>query len=242
MGDPSLFWTAIGALANTANALIIAVTGLLIYEQVKIAARSFQFGSIAKMQEMVDRVINERHTLYKELPIKIVIASRQFNPQPPSRYKHHNISKTQLAAMQLTRDQEQALAQLTPDMIILAKKHISMLNDLGQLAEDGFIDYKVLLGKYHTMIIRLCHLLEAVRRQIEANDLGGNYGQRLLRMRHLAIMYNTIHSKHRSADIKITTSDGETTIIHGTHGSVTQNIAMFFKRLFFNYYISKYSR
>jgi len=68
---------------------------------------------------------------------------------------------------------------------------IARMNDLWQLVEDGIIDRRTFLGKYHVMVIQCCHLVEAVRRAEEARR-GGNYGQRLLRMRQ-ALLCSTMH-------------------------------------------------
>jgi hypothetical protein len=115
----------------------------------------------------------------------------------------------------------------------VARKVIGRLNDLGQLAEDGFINYQVFLGKYHTMIIRLCHFLEPIRRKIEDEQHGGSYGQRLLRMRHVAITYNKISPKHRNVDIKIFTPNGSKTIVPAFEGSLIQRLFWYFQRRFF---------
>src|SRR5258708_36902400 len=58
------------------------------------------------------------------------------------------------------------------------------------------------MGKWQVCVIQCCHLVEAIGRAEEGRR-GGNYGQRLLRMRHSAITYNDVWSKHRSVAIKI---------------------------------------
>jgi hypothetical protein len=106
-------------------------------------------------------------------------------------------------SMTLTPEQTGALQSVSDEIRECARRVIERLNDIGQLVEDGFIDRRVFFGKYHVMVIQSCHLVEAIRREEEAQR-GGNYGQRLLRMRHRAIMYNDIWPKHRAVPIRIT--------------------------------------
>ena len=84
----------------------------------------------------------------------------------------------------------------------MARHVIARLNDVGQLVEDGFVSRNVFFGKYHVMVIQCCHLVEAVRRD-EEGQRSGNYGQRLLRLRHWATVYNDICPKHRESPIEI---------------------------------------
>lgn len=230
LGAPTIFWAGIEAIGVVANALIVGVTGLFIYRQVRTAARAFQFDGIRKMQELVDDFRPERDKIFTTFPLDLVVSSTQFACRPPGRQVGHKISEGERRRMLLTPEQSKAVAQLTDEQIAVARKVISKLNDLGQLAEDGFIDYKVLLGKYHTMIIRLCHFLEPIRRKIEDEQHGGSYGQRLLRMRHAAIKYNQLSPKHRSVDIKISTPIGSRVVIAGSEGVFYERIFWFVVR------------
>jgi len=233
LGKPTVFWCGLEAIGVLANALILAITGWFIYRQVRTAASTFQFDGIRKMQELVDEFREDRAKIFATFPIELVISSTQFADRPPNRIVGYRISEGERRRMFLTEEQLQARNSLNDEQIHLSKKIIGKLNDLGQLAEDGFINYKVFLGKYHTMIIRLCHFLEPIRRKIEEEQHGGNYGQRLLRMRHTAITYNKISPKHRNVDIKIVTSNGSKIIVAAMEGSLIQRFFWYFQRYFF---------
>lgn len=226
-------WSGITAFSSLANTIIIAITAWFIYRQVRTAVRASQFGGILKMQELVDEFREDRKNIFSTFPIELVTTSSQFPSRPPGRLIGHKISEGERRGMLLTDDQVKALNSLTEEQYELARKVIGKLNDLGELVEDGFIDYKVFLGKYHTMVIRLCHILEPIRRKIEEEGHGGSYGQRLLRMRHTAIIYNTISPKHRNVDLKITIQKNSKIIVSAIEGSLIQKLYWFFRRHFF---------
>lgn len=155
------------------------------------------------MQKLVDE-INEIAPQIYNLPIELACNDNQFSKKPPSGHKIYKISESEKRNMRLTSKQELIVNSLTKEEILNCRLVINKLNDLGQLLEDKYINYKVFLGKYHTMIIRLVSILEPVRRFIESdskNGIGGNYGQRLLRMRYRAILFNYSYPKHRNVDI-----------------------------------------
>ncbi len=232
LGKSMIFWVALQAIAVLASNLILAITGWFIYKQLRTAARTFRFDGIRKMQDLVDEFREDRDKIYTTFPIDLVVLSTQFASRPPGRIKKYRVSEGERRRMLLTQEQLQALNSLSEKQISLAKKVIARLNDLGQLAEDRFIDYKVFLGKYHTMIIRLCHFLEAIRREEEEKQ-GGSYGQRLLRMRRDAVRYNTLTPKHRNVDIKIVTPKGSVIVVAAMDGSIIQRAYWFVERQFF---------
>jgi hypothetical protein len=110
--------------------------------------------------------------------------------------------RDQTRVAEITSEQKAALRAMSDEIREKAIRVIDRLNDIGQLVEDGFVDRRVVLGKYHVMIIQSCCMVEAVRRQ-EERQRGGNYGQRILRMRKWATMYNDVWPKHRAMGIKI---------------------------------------
>lgn len=233
LGKPTVFWCGLETIGVLATALILVITGWFIYRQVRTAARTFQFNGIRKMQELVDEFREDRDKIFLTFPSELIVSSTQFASRPPGRLVSHKISEGERRHLLLSKEQTQALNSLNDEQIYIARKVIGKLNDLGQLAEDDFINYKVFLGKYHTMIIRLCHFLEPIRRKIEEEQYGGNYGQRLLRMRHAAITYNKICPKHRNVDIKIFTPNKSITIVTAMEGSLTQRFFWYFQRHFF---------
>ncbi len=131
--------------------------------------------------------------------------------------------------MILTPQQTSALKSISDELKERARHVIARLNDIGQLVEDGFIDRRVFLGKYHVMVIQCCHLLEAIRRDEEAQR-GGNYGQRLLRMRYWATTYNDIWPKHRDAAIEITGISSRRIIYQSPSSTMIQRLIWTMRR------------
>lgn len=150
------------------------------------------------MQTLVDNFRDDRIALFTNLPLALVASQEQFPKQPPGR----RMSEEYTRVWNPTSEQTIALLSIGDDIRDRAIRVIARMNDLWQLVEDGFIDRHRFLGKYHVMVIQCCHLVEAIRRAEEARR-GGNYGQRLLRMRHAAIMFNDASPKHRAVTIKI---------------------------------------
>jgi hypothetical protein len=133
--------------------------------------------------------------------------------------------------MELTPVQRATLDSLTADQRELAQRIIGKLNDIGQLVEDGLVNKRVFLGKYHVMVLQVCHLVEAVRRQRES-ERGGNYGQRLLRMRCWATSYNDCFAKHREIDVQIDTPAGVVSIYRSPEAHVIRKVGWTLRRLF----------
>lgn len=185
---------------------ILGISALLVYKQIRIAVKARQLEAMIKIDEYFEQINVLAREMYNEFPPEIVLSQTQFFKRPPYRFKRITYSDYEKANMRLTEAQEKALCNLTEIQYQKAKRVIELLNSVGQYIEDGFIDYNIVLGKYHTTIIRLCAIVEAVRRDIEAENkklLGGNYGQRILRLRHKAILYIKIHEKHREVGVKL---------------------------------------
>jgi hypothetical protein len=151
------------------------------------------------MQTLVDDFRDDRTALFTNFPLELIASHEQFPKHPPRR---RFLSVEYTRAWTMTPEQTVALQSIADEMKGRAIRVIERMNDLGQLVEDGFVDWRVFLGKYHVMVIQCCHLVEAIRREEEALR-GGSYGQRLLRMRHAAITYNDVWPKHRAVSIKV---------------------------------------
>lgn len=189
---------ALEAIGVSVNAVFVVATLWLIYRQVRTAAKSFQLDVICRMQTLVDDFRDDRIALFTSIPLELVASHEQFPKQPPRR----QMSEEYQRAWTLTSEQAAALQSIPEDVRSRAIRVIARMNDVWQLVEDGLIDRRTFLGKYHVMVIQCCHLVEAIRREEEARR-GGNYGQRLLRMRQAAIMFNDASPKHRAVTIKI---------------------------------------
>lgn len=195
-------------LAVTVQAAVIVVTAILAYRQLKQAARSAQFEAVTRMQMIMDSFRDDREALFASLPLDLAVDTAQFAKRPPTRQRLTRLSEGQRRRMILSEEQEKALKGLTDDQRQLAQRVICRLNDLGELVEDRFLPKEVFFGKYHLLILRCCHLVEAVRRDVEEHTEGGNYGQRLLRLRHRASVYNDIMPKHRDVGVYIRNNGG----------------------------------
>jgi hypothetical protein len=204
-GHSSTFWVAMEALGVWVYSFIVIITLSFIYQQVRTAAKSFQFDTICRLQQLVDDFREDRRLLFANCPVELALSQEQFADLPPERHHALNLDERHFKKLALTFEQTAALGSLSEDVRESAVRVIARLNDIGQLVEDGFINRRVFLGKYHVMIIQCCHLVEAIRRD-EEEKRGGNYGHRLLRMRRWATTYNDICPKHRDAPIEITSS------------------------------------
>jgi hypothetical protein len=238
LGKPEIFWIALQALGILTSNLILIFTGWFVYKQLRIAVKAFQFDGIHKMQELVDEFQEDRYKIFTTFPNDLIVSSAQFASYPSRRSIKHDISECECRRSQPTVEQLKAFNHLNKKQIHLAKKVIGKLNDLGQLAEDGFINYRVFLGKYHTMIIRLCYFLEIIRRKEEESQ-GGNYGQRLLRMRNDAMKYNLLSPKHRIVEIKIVTPRGSRVIVESIEGTFMNKVLWWIQRINFRYSLMK---
>lgn len=203
LGRGVVFWTAIQAIAVCASAAVVGITLWFLYKQVRTATKTFEIDAIRRLQELVDDFREDRRLLFTTFPLNIVLHQDQFPQRPPGRHKPPRLTEGEIRRMELTEEQKRALNSLSSEQRELAQRVIARLNDIGELIEDGIINRRVFLGKYHVMVIQCCHILEAIRRD-EERRRGGNYGQRLLRMRHWATTYNDASPKHREIPIKIT--------------------------------------
>jgi hypothetical protein len=202
LGRSTAFWTAVEAIAVCLNTAVLAFSLWFLYRQLRAAAKSFEFNSNRRLQELVDDFREQRHILFNTVPLEIALTQDQFSKRPPGRHRLHRPTKGELHRMRLTSEQEATLRSIGHEQRECAKRIIARLNDIGQLVEDGFIDRRIFLGKYHVMAIQCCHMVEAIRRDEELRR-GGNYGQRLLRMRHWASIYNDVWPKHRAVPIDV---------------------------------------
>jgi len=202
LGHGSAFWVGIEAIAVCVYSVAFTVTLWFLYKQVRTAAKGFQLSAIQRMQQLVDDFRDDRHKLFRTFPLEIAVADDQFSKHPPSRRSLSRTIEGHLLRVPITDEQKGLVAALNDDQRQLARRVIGRLNDLGELIEDGLVDRPVFLGKYHVMLIQCCHMVEAFRQE-EESLRGGNYGHRLLRMRHWAITYNDIYPKHRQMPITI---------------------------------------
>lgn len=196
--------------------LILGISAILVYRQIRVGVMAQELNAMIKVDDLFSKINQLAKDIYAEFPIEILMEERQFPKKPPYRFKRTMYNNYELGKMECSEIQKDALNSLTKKQYAKAKKVIELLNDVGQYIEDGFIDKKYVLGKYHATIIRLCSVVEVVRRDIERKNrslIGGYYGQRILRLRHKSIMYVKIHEKHREGGIKIDMGKTNTSIL-----------------------------
>lgn len=206
LGRGIVFWTAIQTIAVCVSAVVVGITFWFLYMQVRTAAKTFELDAIRRLQELIDDFREDRQHLFTTFPLDIVFRHDQFSQRPAGRHKPSRLTEGEIRRMMLTEEQKKALDSLSSEQRNLAQRVIARLNDIGELIENGIINRRMFLGKYHVMVVQCCHILEAFRRD-EEKRRSGNYGQRLLRMRHWAVTYNDASPKHR--DIPITITNGK---------------------------------
>ena len=233
------------SILNYIESITLVMSALLVYREIRISVKSQQLATLMHVDELFDKINELSKQVYENFPIDLVMKSEQFPKKPPYRRKYKSISRREEHRIRLKKKQRKAVAGLSHDQIEIARQLIDLLNNVGQYIEDGFIDCNIVMGKYHIRIIRLCYLLEPVRRVLEEgnrNSIEGNYGHRILRMRHKAILYNRIHSKHRVCGIKIRMGKPKKqykyiAILDPVDNTLKNRIICFFKRF---QYIKKY--
>lgn len=226
-----VFWNALTAFGTLISASVVTIGGLFAYRQLKWAVRESRLKGILEMQKIIDSFSEERKEIFSTFPADLLLKSEQFSTRPPSKTHTFTLSDEEKEKISLTGKQNKAYGELSEKQKKIALKVIGKLNDLAELIEDDFIDKKIFMGKYHLMVIRLCYLLEPIRRK---QDEDGNYGQRLLRLRKMAINYNSIIPKHRSKAIIISVSGEKRVIIHGIEDerNLIKKSIRYFKRKF----------
>jgi hypothetical protein len=121
--------------------------------------------------------------------------------------------------MLLTPEQTAAMASLTDNDLDTARRVITGFNDLGQLIEDGFFPESTFYDKHQVLVLRSCHLVEPIRRHLEDESEGGNYGRTLLRMRMTAARYYDNSPKHDDvAAVYVSNSQGRRLVYQAKSG------------------------
>ncbi len=223
-GLTELQWIALQSTSTAISTLVLFITVIFGIQQLRQTARNSQFDAVLRLQEIVDGFRSDREQMFKTFPLSLALEAKQFALRPPDRHTIIRVSEGVRRSMLLTPEQQRLLEGLTLEQIDLARRIINRLNDLGQLLEDGFIPKDVFFGKYHVLVLRCCHLVEPARRRIEDETEGGNYGQRLLRLRHRATLYNDIYPKHRDVSVYIQNPKERCLIYKSPRGTFTRRI------------------
>ena len=101
---------------------------------------------------------------------------------------------------------------------------ITRFNDLGQLIEDGYFSKRTFYRKHNVMVLRTCHMVEPIRRHLEDENEGGNYGRTLLTMRATAAKYFDRSPKPRDvAAVHISNRQGRRAV-YRTRPSLWQTV------------------
>lgn len=228
---PPVFWDSLSAMGTLLGTVVVVITAWLAYRQFKVMVKTTELQGIKYMQSLVRELSTCAGPLYQCFLPEMIARDDQFAIVPPSPHES-NRGSGKLQPEPLTSQQLDFARMLIadPEFCRLARTTIGKLNDLGQLLEDGFLRRRVFMGKYHVMIIRLCYMLEPIR-YVWNED--GNYGQRMLRLRHMAVEYNSCIPKHRVVDltIRIGAPEQKVVLISGKPGSVLERLHWYFVRL-----------
>jgi len=185
------------------NLFTLIVSVVVIYRQLRAAIKSTKLESVILLHKKLNEISKLSDVLFSE-SLDFALVHTQFPHAPPTRHKIYKVPDYEAEKSELTPEQKDAFSKAGEQNMALADSVISKVNELGQLIEDGHIDYMSFLGIYHAQMIRLCSILEPYRRKIEKDKwFGGNYGHRLLRMRHKSILYQLAFPKHRCKQIYI---------------------------------------
>jgi hypothetical protein len=219
LGLSGLQWTAVQSIAISVSGLILVVTVIVGVRQLRQAGRSAQFDAVLRMQELVDAFREDRRLLFKNLPLELAFTQDQFALKPPTRRNQTGDSYSERRRMLLTPEQTAAMASMTDNDFETARRVITRFNNLGQLIEDGFFPEETFYDKHHVMVLRNCHMVEPVRRYLEDESEGGNYGRTLLRMRATAAHhYDHSPKLHDVAGVYISNSRGRRLVYQTTPG------------------------
>lgn len=169
--------------------------------------------SVRSLKLEAFKEINERmrsiptRELFSDFPCEIVIKKSPICKKPPKRHRAFNGEDLSFDVLeQEYPDIAKIVNELTDDQKKIARDCINGLNDIAALIEAKIVSYEDFLSTHHTSVLRIIHIIEPVRRFEESNrknSIGGNYGQRLLRLYHQAYHYNMMHPKHRDKDIYV---------------------------------------
>lgn len=148
------------------SVFVLILSAVLILRQVSIAARSLAFESILKLQALVDSFLHDRQGIFSFMTVDCIVRESQFSTSVPSKDRPCKLTSQEHGRIALTEAQRAALEVLSQEEVQTVRRVIGKLNDLAQLLEDGLIDERVFLSKYHMMALRLIHAVEGVRRMI----------------------------------------------------------------------------
>ncbi len=204
-------WIALQAVGALLSATAVVVTGLFLARQLRLTARAAVLEGIREMKGVVTSFREDRTRAYAELPIALVLGLDQFAKRPPGPRRQAQTSEEESKAMRPRPEQAQALVALSDEHRLTARHVINGLNDLWLLVETGCVPRDIVLGMHHEMIIPMCHLVELVRRDL---DKDGDYGQRILRARHAALVYRQRSPKHRKKALAIRAGGERRIIVH----------------------------
>ena len=202
----------ISTISVVFSCIVISITAYFTYKKIKVHARQNTYMAVKDMVDFMKSFSDIRGEAFQKSDINIVVTNDQFPKSPPKRHAKTLLSDGQFRRASLTSEQEQAYQNCPDEVKNLYRKIINNLNDIGQLLEDGFIPKRMFYGMYHIAIIRCVHLVETYRRKMEGAR-GGNYGQRVLRMRHDAVTYHKVIPKHRDVTISVSCNGSEKEIV-----------------------------
>lgn len=188
----------------------VAIGVALVIPQIRTIRRTYRLEAVLRFLELMREWRDLRKFIFREFPEAKPSASLEelidFYSTLPEEYHE----KAQLA--------------------------IAYLNDVGLLLEKKIVPKREIFGMYHTIIIRLCHLLIPYARVHEI-QIGGRYGRRLDRLERRAKLYHDLSPWHRRTTIKLYRGKQESKEIYRTafqHGfkGILQRLTLLIRRIF----------
>jgi hypothetical protein len=216
-------WDVISAFAIVISSLVVIITAYFAYKQIRVHGRQNKYVAVKDMVVFMKSFSQLRTSAFKKSDIDIVVSSDQFPTKPPRGEKKGTKSEGEYRKCLLREEQTIAYSNCSEELIEMYRNIVNNLNDIGVLVEEGFIPKSTFYGMYHISILRCIYLVETYRRTMEL-ERGGNYGQRLLRLRHDAILYHKIIPKHRDVTISIACGDKTKEILSVNSNWFQQNI------------------
>lgn len=169
----------------------------LVIHQIQVSVRTSQFEAMKQVAQLI-RGIDKN--LYN-IPSDIIYRSEEFPSNPPPRYESWLQTPGETEKLERAKNKRAYFFQENgghEEFDKAAYDAINILNEVAEYIEDGYVSDVSVLGQYHFLIIRTIHQVEAFRTQ-----RSGDYGHRLLRLRHKAILYHYMTPKHSDKDITL---------------------------------------
>ncbi len=184
----SLAMQFLGVIATIFSAWVVI-------RQIQVSVRTSQFEAMKQVAQLMSKIDKKLYNI----PIDIIYRPDEFPSNPPPRYESWLQTPGERDKLERAKNKRADFFKENgghEEFDEAAYKAINILNEVAEYIEDGYVSDMSVLGQYHFLIIRTIHQVEAFRTQ-----RSGDYGHRLLRLRHKAILYHYMTPKHSDKDV-----------------------------------------